>query len=73
MALGCRTGYSAEAFGPDGDHTGGDWVTVEHPDQVAGVLLIPNDQSCDGRTCEQDIKDGGGPHPPEPAGVGDRL
>ncbi|WP_037858107.1 hypothetical protein [Streptomyces sp. NRRL S-31] len=73
VALGCRTGYSAEAFDPDGDHMGGDWLTVERPDQVAGVLLIPNDQSCDGRACEQDVKDGGGPHPPEPAGVGDRL
>ncbi|MFF5476733.1 hypothetical protein ACFY5C_05160 [Streptomyces sp. NPDC012935] len=73
MALGCQTVYSSEAFGPDGDLTGDAWLAVEHPEQVAGVLLIPNDQSYDGRTCEQDIKDGGGPHPPEPASVGDQL
>jgi hypothetical protein len=73
VALGCQTVYSAEAFGPVGDLTGDGWLAVEHPEQVAGVLLIPNDQSYDGRTCEQDIKDGGGPHPPEPAGAGDQL
>nr|WP_029181681.1 hypothetical protein [Streptomyces sp. SID5464] len=73
VALGCQTVYSSEAFGPDGDLTGDVWLAVEHPEQVAGVLLIPNDQSYDGRTCEQDIKDGGGPHPPEPAGMGDQL
>ncbi|WP_030265251.1 hypothetical protein [Streptomyces violens] len=73
VALGCKTVYSSEAFGPDGDLTGDDWLTVEHPEQVAGVLLIPNDQSYDRRTCEQDSKDGGGTHPPEPAGVGDQL
>ncbi|MEU0250238.1 hypothetical protein ABZ192_39240 [Streptomyces sp. NPDC006235] len=73
VALGCQTVYSSEAFGPDGDLTGDSWLTVEHPEQVVGVLLIPNDQSYDGRTCEQDIKDGGGPHPPEPASMGDQL
>ncbi|WP_373299353.1 hypothetical protein [Streptomyces phaeofaciens] len=73
VALGCQTVYSSQAFGPDGDLTGDDWLAVEHPEQVAGVLLIPNDQSYDGRTCEQDVKDGGGPHPPEPAAVGDQL
>ncbi|WP_331749218.1 MULTISPECIES: hypothetical protein [unclassified Streptomyces] len=73
MALGCQTVYSSQAFGPDGALTGDDWLAVEHPEQVAGVLLIPNDQSYDGRTCETDIKDGGGPHPPEPAGTGDQL
>lgn len=73
VALGCQTVYSSQAFGPDGELTGDDWLAVEHPEQVAGVLLIPNDQSYDGRTCEQDIKDGGGPHPPEPAGKGDQL
>ncbi len=73
VALGCQTVYSAEAIGPVGDLTGDDWLAVEHPEQVAEVLLIPNDQSYDGRTCEQDVKDGGGPHPPEPAGVGDQL
>jgi hypothetical protein len=73
VALGCQTVHSSHAFGPDGDLTGDDWLAVEHPEQVAGVLLIPNDQSYRGRTCEQDIKDGGGPHPPEPASVGDQL
>ncbi|MFJ9210457.1 hypothetical protein [Streptomyces sp. NPDC102264] len=74
VALGCQTVYSSEAWPrPDGDLTGDDWLSVEHPEQVAGVLLIPNDRSYDGRTCEQDIKDGGGPHPPEPAGMGDQL
>ncbi|MFE2290297.1 hypothetical protein [Streptomyces sp. NPDC059452] len=48
-------------------------MTVEHPEQVAEVLLIPNDQSYDRRTCEQDMKDGGGTHPPEPVGLGDQL
>lgn len=73
VALGCQTIYSSQAFGPDGALTGDDWLAVEHPEQVAGVLLIPNDQSYDGRTCEQDIKDGGGMHPPRPAGKGDQL
>ncbi|MFD5338106.1 hypothetical protein [Streptomyces hawaiiensis] len=73
VALGCQTVYSSEAFGPDGDLLGDAWLAVEHPEQVAGVLLIPNDQSYDRRTCEQDIMDGGGPHPPEPVGMGDQL
>ncbi|MEU2915036.1 hypothetical protein ACFYM3_39045 [Streptomyces massasporeus] len=73
VALGCQTLYSSEAFGPGGDRTSDDWLAVEHPGQVAGVLLIPNDQSYDRRTCEQDVKDGGGLHPPEPAGRGDQL
>lgn len=73
VALGCHTVYSSEAFGRDGDLTGDDWLDVEHPEQVAGVLWIPNDQSYDRRTCEQDVKDGGGPHPPERASMGDQL
>ncbi|MFF7307335.1 hypothetical protein [Streptomyces sp. NPDC008137] len=73
VALGCETVHAAEAFGPGGDPTGEAWLDVEHPEQVAGVLLIPNDQSYDRRTCEQDIKDGGGRHPPEPAVMGDQL
>ncbi|MFI6288835.1 hypothetical protein ACIBCM_29500 [Streptomyces sp. NPDC051018] len=74
VALGCQTVSSSVARPwPDGGLTGDDWLVVEHPEQVAGVLLIPNDQSYVGRTCEQDIKDGGGPHPPEPAGRGDQL
>ncbi|MFJ9417817.1 hypothetical protein ACIRPT_27195 [Streptomyces sp. NPDC101227] len=73
VALICQSVYSSEAFGPGGDHKGDEWLAVEHPEQVAGVLLIPNDQSYSRRTCEQDVKDGGGVHPPEPAGPGDQL
>ncbi|WP_329013812.1 hypothetical protein [Streptomyces sp. NBC_00690] len=74
VALGCKTVYWSEAFGREGDLLGDGWLAVEHPEQVAAVLLIPNDQSShDRRTCEQDLKDGGGPHPPEPASVGDEL
>ncbi|MFI6274585.1 hypothetical protein [Streptomyces sp. NPDC050988] len=74
VALGCRTVYSSEAVGPVGGLTGDDWLGVEHPEQVAGVLLIPNDQSSKRRTtCAQDAKDGGGLHPPEPASMGDQL
>ncbi|GED82980.1 hypothetical protein [Streptomyces sp. 6-11-2] len=74
VALRCQTIYSSEAWPePDGARTGDDWLTVEHPEQVAGVLLIPNDQSYDRRACDQDPKDGGGPHPPEPPSRGDQL
>jgi hypothetical protein len=74
VALGCRTIHSSEArHQPDGALTGDGWLAVEHPEQVAGVLFIPNDQSYDPRTCDQDGKDGGGTHPPKPAGKGDRL
>ncbi|GGU63185.1 hypothetical protein [Streptomyces lavendofoliae] len=73
VALGCLTVHSSRAFGPNGDPTGDDWLDVEHPERVAGVLLIPNDQSYDGRTCEQDVKDGGGPHPPKSPDRGDQL
>jgi hypothetical protein len=74
VALGCQTVYSSGAWPePDGALTGDDWLAVEHPEQVSEVLLIPNDQSFDRRTCEQDIKDGGGTHPPKPAGKGDQL
>ncbi|MEN8651627.1 hypothetical protein ABCR94_13605 [Streptomyces sp. 21So2-11] len=74
VALMCQTVSSSQAWpGPDCDLTGDRWLTVEHPEQVAGVLLIPNDQSYDGPTCETDIKDGGGTHPPKPASIGDQL
>ncbi len=74
VALGCQTVYSYQAFGPADDPlTGDDWLAVEHPEQVAGVLFIPNDQSYDRPTCETDIKDGGGMHPPEPPTRGDQL
>ncbi len=76
VALMCTTVYSSTTARPkpDGTRTGDGWLTVEHPERVAGVLLIPNDQSEeDGRTCKQDAKDGGGVHPPETASVGDQL
>ncbi|MFE7509616.1 hypothetical protein ACFU8I_00010 [Streptomyces sp. NPDC057540] len=74
VALGCQTIHSSEAWPePDGTRTGDDWLAVEHPERVAGVLFVPNDQSYDRRTCETDVKDGGGTHPPEPATVGDQL
>nr|WP_218909322.1 hypothetical protein [Nocardiopsis sinuspersici] len=74
VALGCQTVYSSQAFGPADDPlTGDDWLAVERPEQVAEVLLIPNDQSYDRPTCEVDIKDGGGMHPPEPPSRGDQL
>ncbi|MFE4663839.1 hypothetical protein ACFRI7_24550 [Streptomyces sp. NPDC056716] len=74
LVLGCMTVYSSGAWPePDDARTGDDWLAVEHPERVAGVLLIPNDQSYDGRTCEQDSKDGGGQHPPESPSVGDQL
>ncbi|MER6315117.1 hypothetical protein ABT237_15265 [Streptomyces sp. NPDC001581] len=74
VTLMCRTIHSSDAWPePDGARTGDGWLTVEHPEQVAEVLLIPNDQSSDRRSCEQDSKDGGGLHPPEPASEGDQL
>ncbi|KOT44728.1 hypothetical protein ADK41_03785 [Streptomyces caelestis] len=73
VALGCQTVHSSEAFERGGVLTGDSRLAVEHPERVAGVLLVPNDQSYVGRTCEEDLKDGGGPHPPEPATLGDQL
>ncbi|KOT90018.1 hypothetical protein ADK86_27430 [Streptomyces sp. NRRL F-5755] len=74
VALLCETIYSTQTRQQsDGALTGDDWLAVEDPGQVAGVLLIPNDRSYDPRTCDQDIKDGGGTHPPKPAGKGDQL
>ncbi|MEU0100872.1 hypothetical protein [Streptomyces sp. NPDC006267] len=74
VALGCATVYSSQARpAPDGSFTGDDWFTLEHPERVAEVLLIPNDQSYDRRTCEQDVKDGGGTHPPDTPRPGEPL
>ncbi|MBT3151322.1 hypothetical protein HTV45_10580 [Streptomyces sp. CHD11] len=73
VALNCQTVHSSQGFPSDGDLTADNWFDVEHPEQVTEVLLIPNDQSYDRRTCDQDMKDGGGPHPPEPAFAGDQL
>lgn len=74
VTLGCQTISSSQAFGPaDDPRTGDHWLDVAHPEQVDAVLLIPNDQSYDRRTCEADIKDGGGTHPPESPSRGDRL
>jgi hypothetical protein len=76
VALGCETVYSSGARSrPEGDGALRDerWLTVEHPERVDAVLLVPNDQAHQPRTCEDDIKDGGGALPPEKATVGDRL
>ncbi|MFE9127346.1 hypothetical protein ACFYOF_18335 [Streptomyces sp. NPDC007148] len=74
VALGCQTVYSSQGWPrPDGAITGENWFGVEDPEQVAEVLLIPNDQSYDRRICETDIKDGGGIHPPEQPSRGDQL
>ncbi|WP_409240316.1 hypothetical protein [Streptomyces sp. PA5.6] len=74
VTLGCQTVSSSQAFGPADDPlTGDDWLGVEHPEQVDAVLLIPNDQSYNGRTCAVDVKDGGGMHPPETPDKGDQL
>ncbi|MFJ3661802.1 hypothetical protein ACIPPM_15220 [Streptomyces sp. NPDC090119] len=74
VALGCQTVESSQAFGPAADpHTGDEWLAVEHPERVAAVLFIPNDQYYDRRTCAVDVKDGGGMHPPEQPGTGDQL
>ncbi|MFE7335017.1 hypothetical protein [Streptomyces griseus] len=74
VTLGCQTISSSQAFGPADDTRAGDqWLDVEDPEQVDAVLLIPNDQSYDRRTCEADIKDGGGTHPPKPPNRGDQL
>ncbi|MEU9398679.1 hypothetical protein [Streptomyces sp. NPDC048242] len=72
-ALGCQTIYAPDGSPPGAPITGDDWLYTKHPEQVTGVLLIPNDQSYDRRTCDQDPKDGGGPHPPKPASIGDQL
>jgi hypothetical protein len=74
VALGCQTIYSSEArHQPDGALMGDNWLAVEHPEQTAGVLFIPNDQLYGPRTCDQGVKDGGGTHPPKPAAEGDQL
>ncbi len=49
VVLGCRTVSSSQAFGPaDDPRTGDGWLAVEHPEQVAAVLFIPNDRSTAG-------------------------
>ncbi|MEW2130376.1 hypothetical protein [Streptomyces sp. NPDC005435] len=73
VALGCDTVYSVDSLRPDGGDTADSWLTVDHPHQVTAVLLIPNDQHFTGRTCNEDPKDGGGPHPPESPKRGDQL
>ena len=65
---------AAETFGRAGAYTGDEYLTVDRPEQVTEVLLIPNDQSThDRRTCEDDIKDGGGVHPPDEPDRGEKL
>ncbi|MFC9478670.1 hypothetical protein [Streptomyces griseus] len=62
------------AFDPaDGFRTGDQWLDVENPEQVDAVLLIPDDQSSNRRTCAADGEDGGGTHPPESPSRGDQL
>ncbi|WP_199824046.1 hypothetical protein [Streptomyces sp. NBRC 109706] len=74
VTLGCQRVSSSQAFGPAEDPlTGDDWLGVEHPEQVAEVLFIPNDQSYDRPSCKVDAKDGGGIHPPGPPSRGDQL
>ncbi|MCD0444960.1 hypothetical protein LO763_15180 [Glycomyces sp. A-F 0318] len=74
VALACTTIDSGMAWGQDdGALTGDGWFAVEHPERVDAVLLVPNDQSEQRHDCDDDLKDGGGPHPPEPVSPGDRL
>ncbi|MFE0773183.1 hypothetical protein [Streptomyces sp. NPDC058861] len=73
VVLGCQEVESARAFGPGRVAVGDDWLGVEHPERVAELLLIPNDRSHLGRSCESDPKDGGGTHPPESPDRGERL
>ncbi|MFJ3323616.1 hypothetical protein ACIPMT_04110 [Streptomyces griseus] len=74
VTLGCRTISSFQALGPaDDSRTGDQWLDVENPEQVDAVLLIPDDQSSDRRTCAADGEDGGGTHPPEWPSRGDQL
>ncbi|MFI1958043.1 hypothetical protein ACH46L_22290 [Streptomyces althioticus] len=74
VVLGCQTVYSVMDFGRDTTDTVDGYLAVGHPERVAEVLLIPNDQSSqDRRTCEDDMKDGGGVHPPDTPDRGERL
>ncbi|WP_017586962.1 hypothetical protein [Nocardiopsis ganjiahuensis] len=74
VVLGCQAIYSSQAFGPaDHPDTGDDWLVVDHPEEVAEMLLIPNDRSYHRPTCEMDPKDGGGMHPPASPDMGDQL
>ncbi|MFF8627591.1 hypothetical protein [Streptomyces werraensis] len=74
VVLGCQTMYSAQVFGPKGPYTGDYYLEADRPERVDEVLLIPNDQSThDRRTCEDDIKDGGGVHPPDMPERGEQL
>ncbi|MDT6986828.1 hypothetical protein ACFSUJ_27720 [Streptomyces lusitanus] len=73
VVLGCQTVHASEAFGQKAERTGDGWLGVEHPERTAEVLVIPNDQSYQGRTCDEDMKDGGGTHPPDTPSPGDQL
>jgi hypothetical protein len=73
-ALVCTIVYAEMAWLlDDGTLIGEDWLAVEHFEQVADVLLIPNDRTEERVDCEADMKDGGGTHPPAPVESGDRL
>lgn len=74
VALACTTVRSDLSWQrDDGTLTGEEWLLVEHPEEVAGVLLVPNDRSESRLGCDDDPKDGGGTHPPEPVVLGERL
>ncbi|MEU0913078.1 hypothetical protein [Streptomyces althioticus] len=74
VVQGCQRVYAREGFRREGVHTDDDYIAADHPERVAEVLLIPNDQSThDRRTCEDDVKDGGGVHPPDMPVPGDQL
>ncbi|MBJ6643073.1 hypothetical protein [Streptomyces sp. BSE7-9] len=74
VVLGCQTVYSHMDSGRDVTDTGHEYIDADRPERVAEVLLIPNDQSTlDRRTCEDDMKDGGGVHPPDTPTPGDQL
>ncbi|MFJ3498947.1 hypothetical protein [Streptomyces sp. NPDC090135] len=73
MVLGRQEVHPYQAFGPGRVPVGDDWLAVEHPERVTEVLLIPDDRSPRGRSCEQDPEDGGGTRPPESPRRGERL
>ncbi|MFH8761071.1 hypothetical protein [Streptomyces althioticus] len=74
VVLGCQTVHSDMDFGRETTDTGDGYLAIDHPERAAKVLLVPNDQSThDRRTCEDDIKDGGGVHPPDAPEPGEQL
>jgi len=74
VALDCATVSSSEVW-PETDRvlSGDAWLRPVNPEQVAEVLLVPNNMAESGRTCEMDRKDDGGTHPPRHVAAGDQL